>query len=125
MCLYLWQFSPRFASLSLQLRFLFEVRVKLDLCVGEIFCLLPWIRLAVNLASVGGTFLVCLGWCKDDIAALGIMLRNGKYNGLLINVSPAFGLFVGYADEGTGMLLGHGFNFILNAWRRREAITSM
>lgn len=125
MCLYPWQIGPRFASLGFQLCILFIIGVKLDFCVGEVICPLPWFRPAASMAAVRGTILVCLGWRKDHIAALVIVLRNGKYKGLLVNVSPAFGLFVGYADEGAIMLFGHSFDLFFDAWRRREARVSM
>lgn len=125
MCLYPWQISSRLAPLWSQLRVLFSLGVKVNLCVGDIVRLLRWFRLPANLASVGETILICLGWCKDYIAALDIVLRNGKYKGLLINISPALGLLVGNADEGAIMLLGHSFDLIFNAWRRRESRASM
>lgn len=125
MCLYPWQLSSRFAPLGFQLRILLSLGVKVNLCVGDIVHLLRWFWLSANLASVGETILICLGWCKDHIAAFDIVLRNGKYEGLLINISPALGLLVGNADEGAIMLLGYGFDLIFNAWRRRESRASM
>lgn len=86
---------------------------------------MPWSPLVVNVASVGVRILVRLGWSKNHIAALGIVLRNRQYKGVLVNISSAFGLFVGYADEGAIMLLGHSFNLILNAWTRGEVRASM